>query len=165
MPATTLRDIRHPQPRTAMQHPFILATDDCQSTASSRCPSPYPASASDSDTDDTQDYLAHASVQKTIATLPETQLREIVSKLASSNPLFQRAIARALTPEARPRVRRRKSHHSLESKKAVVDRVALCGRCGHIYDSLPDHTEHTAQLCAFHPGQCHRLIIAPMMRL
>ncbi|GLB44897.1 hypothetical protein LshimejAT787_1802340 [Lyophyllum shimeji] len=124
-------------------------------------PSSLPSQYSDSDSDNTNtpipSYTTTLRLRASIATVPETRLREIMVRLVDRSPGFQHAVAKellavsnTLTPDNAPplplpsprRKRRRSSRRSLEAPSH-----RRCVNCGQQFSLDRD------AVCVYHPGR------------
>lgn len=140
--------------------------------------SPYPMS--DPDSDGFRNFLACTDLPERIAAVSESQLRDIVAKLASTNIVFRQAISREVWTECktiRDRFRPRSLEDVWDEHNAMRERFrsrsldlshslafsetrqpALCCNCRQIFNlRIPPSQENRQWVmgedrCIYHPG-------------
>lgn len=137
------------------------------SATASSSPSPSPYVSETSDTEDAFEEPSRHSVQASIATISDSQLRVVVARLLIANPSFRQAFNRELdfidqlpvTPRPRPRPRpeRTKSEPTVplaaKSHSHWSSSFAFCVKCRQIFDSSGWSTHGTNDACIYHPGE------------
>ncbi|KAF5379783.1 hypothetical protein D9615_005702 [Tricholomella constricta] len=125
---------------------------DAYTTHASSLASPFLCSDSDSDSPHTPSYTTTVRLRATIATVPETRLREIMVRLVDRSPGFQHAVAKELlVPDTAPPSPRRK-HRRTGRRSLDMPAERPCANCGKQIRVEEVEGQDDA-VCVHHPGR------------